>query len=249
MIELIAHRGAAKGFGCIENTLEAFEYSLQNNKIDGIELDLHLTKDKKLIIYHDDYIVVDDKKKYIHMLKYEEILQLKKIGKIDTKIMPLLEDFLELLYLNDCSKKIFLELKATPFFENRYREFTEVLFYHLKNVQNLSFRYYLITFNFNLLNYCILKNKTEKLNINFGEILHKNILPDILYKKNYIDAFFFHKYWIDEFQLKYLKNNNKEIYLWTVNLSRELSNFPLQYLDGLISDVPIKIYEKLTKLG
>lgn len=53
MTNIIAHRGYSENFP--ENTMLAFKKSLENNA-DGIELDLHLTKDKKVVICHDGSI-------------------------------------------------------------------------------------------------------------------------------------------------------------------------------------------------
>lgn len=48
---LIAHRGYFND-GVAENSLEAFKKAVQSNI--SIELDVHLTTDKKLIVYHDE---------------------------------------------------------------------------------------------------------------------------------------------------------------------------------------------------
>ena len=52
-IDVQGHRGA-RGLRP-ENTMSAFKFALDND-INTLELDLHLTKDKKFIIYHDDKI-------------------------------------------------------------------------------------------------------------------------------------------------------------------------------------------------
>lgn len=52
-IKVWAHRGAS-GYAP-ENTLEAFKIAL-DMKSDGVELDIHLTKDKKLVVIHDETI-------------------------------------------------------------------------------------------------------------------------------------------------------------------------------------------------
>ena len=52
-IEIQGHRGAR---GILpENTLAAFKYAIENN-IDTLELDLNITKDNEIIIYHDKNI-------------------------------------------------------------------------------------------------------------------------------------------------------------------------------------------------
>ena len=55
-IKIQGHRGAR---GMLpENTLAAFKYAIEN-KIDVLELDLQMTKDKEIIIYHDKNINTD----------------------------------------------------------------------------------------------------------------------------------------------------------------------------------------------
>ena len=47
--KLIAHRGLH--YNCIENTIPAFIQAIEKNYI--IECDIHLSKDKELVVYHD----------------------------------------------------------------------------------------------------------------------------------------------------------------------------------------------------
>ena len=53
-MKLIAHRGLTNE-NIKENTLEAFINAIENN-YDGIELDIRLTKDKKIVVLHDKLI-------------------------------------------------------------------------------------------------------------------------------------------------------------------------------------------------
>ena len=55
-IKIHGHRGAAGMFP--ENTLAAFKYAIEND-IDVLEMDLQMTKDKEIIIYHDKNINPD----------------------------------------------------------------------------------------------------------------------------------------------------------------------------------------------
>ena len=52
-MKVFAHRGAS-GYAP-ENTLEAFQLAIDHNA-DGVELDIHLTRDKQLIVTHDERI-------------------------------------------------------------------------------------------------------------------------------------------------------------------------------------------------
>ncbi len=50
MPEIIAHRGASRE--CLENTLQAFDRALSQGA-DGIELDVHATRDGRVVVHHD----------------------------------------------------------------------------------------------------------------------------------------------------------------------------------------------------
>ena len=49
---IIAHRGIYNNITIYENTLESIMYAVKNNLI--VEIDVRLTKDNKLIVFHDD---------------------------------------------------------------------------------------------------------------------------------------------------------------------------------------------------
>ena len=70
------HRGAPRL--APENTFLSFQKA-NNNNMNGIELDIQLSKDKKLIIYHDEYIDYNGSKIKISNLSLEQI------QKIDVK--------------------------------------------------------------------------------------------------------------------------------------------------------------------
>jgi len=52
-VEIQGHRGARGNY--TENTLSAFSYAIEND-VETLELDLQMTKDKEIIIYHDKQI-------------------------------------------------------------------------------------------------------------------------------------------------------------------------------------------------
>lgn len=118
--KIISHRGIHDNKKIYENTLEAFRLALDKNYI--IELDVRLTKDKKLIIFHDvntkritnlNKIVEDstyqelNNQNIIHIPLLEEVLDLvngkvpllieikqsNKVGELETKLMNLLTKY------------------------------------------------------------------------------------------------------------------------------------------------------------
>lgn len=53
-VRLVAHRGAHEEGVAIENTLEAFDLCIER-RVWGVELDVHLTRDREPVIHHDPH--------------------------------------------------------------------------------------------------------------------------------------------------------------------------------------------------
>lgn len=92
---LIAHRGLHDDNKNVpENSLPAFEDAIEKGYI--IELDVAMTKDEKLVVYHDKKLLrglgVD---RYLHELTYEELSQYKLFG--TTEKIPLFREVLALV--------------------------------------------------------------------------------------------------------------------------------------------------------
>jgi len=91
-MHVIAHRGA--GSGLPENTFAAFEHALEIG-VDGLEADIQLTRDGKLVIRHDDLISYKGGWRYVHELTLGE-LQAIDLGCGER--MPSVEAFLDRFY-------------------------------------------------------------------------------------------------------------------------------------------------------
>ena len=50
---IIAHRGGYKDSKTKENSLDAFKWQIKENYADLLELDVHLSKDSKIMVNHD----------------------------------------------------------------------------------------------------------------------------------------------------------------------------------------------------
>ena len=90
-----AHRGApwVEKENSIMSFCRAIELGCQ-----GLEMDLQITKDKKLIIYHDLYIQKDNKTLYINQLTYFQISKIMK--SINQNVPPLFQELLPLIKQN-----------------------------------------------------------------------------------------------------------------------------------------------------
>ena len=93
IIKGIAHRGLHNEI-YTENGLKAFKNALDNNL--AIELDIHLTKDKKLVVCHDSNLKrTTNKEGIIEELTLEEIENNYTL--LDGGKIPTLEDVLSLV--------------------------------------------------------------------------------------------------------------------------------------------------------
>lgn len=103
---MIAHRGLS-GIK-LENTIEAFKLASEHSYF-GIETDVHLTKDKKLVVSHDDNMLRNSgvDMNIEHSL-YEEV---KKIPLYNGEYVPDLEDYI--IICKESSKKAVLEIKSS----------------------------------------------------------------------------------------------------------------------------------------
>ena len=110
---ITAHRGNSSEFP--ENTIPAFESAIAMG-VDWAELDIHLTKDGKLVVIHDTNTArVGDKKLEVATSTYEELLtvdvatgfrkeQGKTLEEVPPQAIPLLEDVLAVFIKQDRTK-------------------------------------------------------------------------------------------------------------------------------------------------
>lgn len=94
MIKL-GHRGYSEKYP--ENTMIAFKKAIEGN-FDGVETDVHLTKDNRLVLIHDEKINrTSNGKGYVKDYTYEQLCQFNfnyRFKGIEAKI-PLLEELLD----------------------------------------------------------------------------------------------------------------------------------------------------------
>jgi len=88
-MQIIAHRGASAVRP--ENTLAAFEEAIRLG-CDAIELDVHLTRDGRLAVLHDDLVRQDGEWRYVRELEGEA---LRRLDAGEGEPIPLLDEVLE----------------------------------------------------------------------------------------------------------------------------------------------------------
>ena len=90
----IAHRGIHNNLNIPENSIKSFKRAISKNI--PIELDIHLTSDDKLVVFHDDNLIrMTGLYKKIRKCTYDEISKLKLLN--TNEVIPLLSDVLDLI--------------------------------------------------------------------------------------------------------------------------------------------------------
>ena len=102
-----AHRGLYDNeHGIPENSMAAFQRAVQQGY--GIELDVHLTADNQLVVFHDDTLTrMCGMNKKISSFLYSDLMQLRLLGTEEG--IPLFKDVLELI---DGKVPLIIELKV-----------------------------------------------------------------------------------------------------------------------------------------
>ena len=92
----VAHRGCH--WNCFENTVQAFEAAAKGDFF-GIEMDIHLTKDKKWIIHHDPDFLSNGVKHVIKEELFEDLIKLPLDNEWNYEAYcPSLEDYLKIVH-------------------------------------------------------------------------------------------------------------------------------------------------------
>ena len=218
---IIAHRGVHDNKMVPENSIEAFKLALKNEY--AIEFDIQITKDNKLVIFHDDNVIrMTGINKNIQDMTFDEVRKLKLL---DTKLgVPTFKEVLKLV-----SGKVLLdiEIKST-------KKVDEVCTLVLDELKNYNGELLIKSFNPFIVRK--LKKLTDKYKI--GLLIMKkspnkklNFLVNTkliyLFKFDFLSAN--KKMFNDTFYNKY--KNKYPLYAWTFKGTIEIESFLKKYKD------------------
>ena len=210
-MHLIAHRGYSDLYK--DNTIEAFYAAIENN-FDIIELDIQLTKDNYVIIYHD--ININD--------KLVRNMNLEQIKCIDSDIITL-----ECFFANiDLDKiNVYLDVKGSEFI---------CIYLHnvLKNV-NRNDKILIGSFNLKFLELLYQQDITYNLGI-----ITENVLPDKIYEHyiNTLNIAFVSFHWtvLNNRTIRFLHLKDVLVYSYTCK-NDNIKKFIMEYdIDGIVSN-------------
>lgn len=230
--KIYGHRGAS-GYAP-ENTLEAFQLAMEMGA-EGIELDIHLTRDKQIIVTHDERIDrVSDGSGLISMLSLKDIkkhLFNRPHPEYTEARAPLLEEVLELVKPGKMSINIELKNSYNPYegMESKCLELVAKMGMEDRVVYS-SFNHHSMTYlkSLNpeaicgLLYDCSLLKPADYLKLSGVNALHPQFY-DLLNNKGEYDE---------------VRHQGGLIHVWTVNDDRDMRKVMEAGADILITNFP-----------
>jgi len=229
---IYGHRGVPSH--APENTLYSFQKAFELN-VNGIELDVQITKDNILVVHHDPHLEkLTGKQTLISSLNYTELLSIDARGagfdSLKIQRIPKFEDVLEILPENTA---INIEIKSQQLLSEGMEPLVinTILKYNLLNRTIVS--------SFNPL--CLRKIKSLNPNIFTAQLLDKNVKFSS-FKWIYIsrpDLFHGNINQLNENIVSDLKALGLRIYAYTVNTKEQLSKAKSLNLHGIITDDPV----------
>ncbi|MCL6461641.1 glycerophosphoryl diester phosphodiesterase [Flavobacterium micromati] len=222
----IGHRGA-KGYE-IENTVISFQKAVDMH-VDGIELDVHLSSDNEVVVFHDDTVDrLTDGKGLINAFTVPELKRLLINRK---EKIPTLREVLELI-----NRKCFIniELKSYGVTEtviNLIEEF----------VKNKNWKYddFLVSsFDWNALQQVAFLN--DKIPI--GVLTETNLELALAFAK-FIQAKSLHPHFhlLTKENTAQIQSKGLHVFPWTVNEKKDIEKIKSYNVNGIITDFPDRV--------
>lgn len=216
----IGHRGA-KGY-VLENTIASFQKAL-DLKLDGIELDVHVSLDGEIMVIHDE--TINRTTTETGFVKDFTSVNLQQLG------IPTLNQVLNLvnnhflvnieLKSNNCVEKVILLIEK---------------YISENNCNNTNF--IISSFHWEYL----LEVKALNKNIKIGVLTENNIDEALSFAKQ-IDAFSINPYFklLNAENVQLIKKEGFQIHTWTVNSIEEITFVKSLQVNAIISDFPDRI--------
>ncbi|MGO1372331.1 MAG: glycerophosphodiester phosphodiesterase [Senegalia sp. (in: firmicutes)] len=233
---IYAHRGA-KGYRP-ENTMAAFKLAMEMGA-DGIETDIHLSKDGYLVLIHDEKVDrTTTKKGYIKDMTLDQIKLLDAGSKFSEEFageeIPTLEELI--ILTKDTDIILNIEIKNNKM---NYPKIEEKLVELIKKYK-IEERVIISSFNHNT----IYKIKELDENLKTGILYSRNIKRPIRFAKNIRADALHPKHKRVDFKLMIkAKLTGLEINTFTINNTKQMNKMFKYRVDGIITDYPDKAIE------
>lgn len=223
--KLIAHRGVYNNIDIIENSIPAFIKAIENNY--AIETDLQLTKDNKVVVFHDDKLTrICGIDKYVDELTLDEIKKLSLLNTNET--IPTLKEFLSLV---DGKVPLCLEIKSHGDNIRTCVESTILLneykgFYSIQSFNPFVVRWF-IKNKPNILRGQLASNFFKSKNKIISTLSPSHLIFNIISKPDFIA---YNYYQTNNIFFKYLKLfTNLKLQVWAIKTQEELDKDNTKY--------------------
>lgn len=228
----IAHRGFRSKYP--ENTMIAFKKAFEAGA-DGIEFDVHLTKDGKVVIIHDERIDrTTDGVGRVQDYTYEELIKFNAADGFDLEKeeIPLLEEYLE--YVKDMDILTNIELKTGVYSYEGIEEKVDEL---LKKY-NLEDKVVISSFN----HFSILRMQEVNPNLKYGLLTDSWMHEPWDYVKK-LNSGFYHPsgYGMTQELVEELHANGVGVNVWFGSEKWDFEKVINMGVDAIITDYPDEI--------
>lgn len=233
-MKIIAHRGWSGSYP--ENTMLAFKKA-EEAGADGIELDVHLSKDGEVMIIHDEALIRTAGRSGVVSDYTRCELESISAGKTQRDEygftpIPALEEFLD--FLKGTSMMTNIELKTAPTYYPGIEEKTLAL------VKRFGLEDRIIFSSFNWLS--VIKLKGLAPNIPGGLLIDSPKIENIGYQIHDLSLDAYHPGFklLDDSAVRDCKEHSVDINVWTVNEEEDMKRCIAWDVAGLITNHPDK---------
>ena len=229
---IIGHRGIPTHI--TENTIPSFEEALKRG-VEGIELDIRLTQDKKIVVFHDDNLLrLSGVNVDIKDLTYTEILThtlKKEKNQTFDVVAPQLEDLLPVF---NKSAVINIEIKSDSLFDSG-----DILNCLIRFLDNNNFDYKCIVSCFNPI--MIWRMRRKRPQTITGLLYTKSVPLHSLYNMIWVlicraDNLHIHYDLIDSWIVRWAKQKEMRVNSYTINSGDSYKKAIRSKIDGIFTD-------------
>lgn len=229
-IQIAAHR--SNTVSTPENSLSAIRTAL-TKEINFIEVDVQLTKDKRVVLYHDISLRrLAGLSESVSQLSYEDLSKVD-IGasysnEYEGEKIPTLDNVLKEV---KGKMNLIVELKSYGAKEELVEKTVDII-----EKNNMVENVYIQSFDNRLLKMVRKRNK----NIKIGQIMYIAV-GDLSYLD--VDFYTIEQNMLSNKIIRHARNNNREIWVYTVNSKEDIKEALKYDIDGVITDYPLTVKE------
>ena len=221
--KIIAHRGfMEKG---VENTVGSLIASAEAGA-DMVEIDIQQTKDGKFIVFHDASLTrLADKKESVYQMTQAELMEVTVHSGQLSDTIPSLEQMLE--KSRELNIQLLIEIKTHGYETD---DMLQRLIAVLDKYKALDV-HYIQSLEMDIATQ--IKEMEPRLKVGVVYALNLGALP-----KTDLDFIAIEQYFVTERLIEQAKQQEKQLFVWTVNDTRGLQKYLEQNIDGIITNYP-----------